>query len=134
MRLDRQYAEIRSKILDQIDSILSVGQVLQSHHIVEIEQKVAKLHGVKYGVAVNSGTDALKISFKASGIGYGAKILTTPLSFIASTGAILEVGASPIFLDVGNDMHVPQETYIAALDRFNPDGILLVHLFGGVYD
>jgi len=134
MRLDRQYAEIRSKILDQIDSILSVGQVLQSHHIAEIEQKVAKLHGVKYGVAVNSGTDALKISFKASGIGYGAKILTTPLSFVASTGAILEVGASPIFLDVGNDMHVQQETYLAALDQFKPDGILLVHLFGGVYD
>lgn len=134
MRIDRQYAEIRSKILSQIDSILSVGQVLQSEHISDIEQKVAELHGVKYGVAVNSGTDALKISFKASGISAGAKILTTPLSFVASAGALFEVGASPIFLDVGNDMHVPQDTYLAALDQHQPDGILLVHLFGGVYD
>lgn len=134
MRLDRQYAEIKTKILEKIDGVLSVGQVLQSEHVTELEQRIAQLHGVKYGVAVNSGTDALKISFKASGLGADAKILTSPLSFVASTGAIFEAGATPIFIDVSTDMHVPQEAYIAALEKFNPDGILLVHLFGRVYD
>lgn len=76
-------------------SYLSLGPKLQ-----EFEKKMAEFAGVKYAVAVNSGTSGLHLIVRALGIGKGDEVITTPFSFIASTNCILFEGAKPVFVDI----------------------------------
>lgn len=134
MRLDRQYLSIKNTILRDIDEVLSSGQVLQSKHVTEIERQVSELHGASFGIGVNSGTDAIKLSLRACGISAGHKVLTTPLSFIASSSAIISLGASPVFADVSDDMHSDPQKYLEIMHTKKIDALLLVHLYGRLYD
>jgi aminotransferase EvaB len=63
------------------------------------EKNFAKLIGSKYAVGVNSGTDAIKISLKALGVNAGDEIITAANTFVATVGAIMELGAKPVFVD-----------------------------------
>ena len=63
------------------------------------ERKFAKLIGTKYAIGVNSGTDAIKLSLKAIGIKHGDEIITAANTFVATVGAICELGAKPVFVD-----------------------------------
>jgi dTDP-3-amino-2,3,6-trideoxy-4-keto-D-glucose/dTDP-3-amino-3,4,6-trideoxy-alpha-D-glucose/dTDP-2,6-dideoxy-D-kanosamine transaminase len=63
------------------------------------EKKFAKLIGTKYAVGVNSGTDAIKLPLKAIGIKPGDEIITAANTFVATVGAITELGAKPVFVD-----------------------------------
>jgi len=63
------------------------------------EKKFAKIIGTKYAVGVNSGTDAIKLPLKAIGIKAGDEIITAANTFVATVGAITELGAKPIFID-----------------------------------
>ena len=54
---------------------------------------------VKYAIGVNSGTDAIKLSLKAIGVKQGDEIITAANTFVATVGAITELGAIPIFVD-----------------------------------
>lgn len=66
----------------------------------EFEQRVAALVGVRHAVAVSSGTAGLFCALVAAGIGPGDEVITTPFSFVASTNVILQVGATPVFVDI----------------------------------
>ena len=63
------------------------------------EKNFAKLIGTKYAIGVNSGTDALKLSLKSIGIKPGDEIITAANTFVATVGAITELGAKPVFVD-----------------------------------
>jgi len=76
-------------------SRLSLGPKLR-----EFERKIAKYIGVKYVIAVNSGTSALHLIIRALGIGNGDEVITTPFSFIASANCILFEKAKPVFVDI----------------------------------
>jgi len=134
MRLDRQYHTIKEDILIGIDNVLVSGQVLQSKHIDELEKKISKLNNTQYGVAVNSGTDALRLRLRACGVSHGDRVLTTPLSFVASSSVIISLGATPVYADVSEDMHVCSKTYIDIMRSQKIDALILVHLYGRLYD
>ncbi len=63
------------------------------------ENKFARLIGTKYAVGVNSGTDAIKLSLKSIGIKNGDEVITAANTFVATVGAICELGAKPVFVD-----------------------------------
>ena len=63
------------------------------------EKKFAKLIGTKYAIGVNSGTDAIKLSLKTIGIKHGDEVITAANTFVATVGAICELGAKPVFVD-----------------------------------
>ena len=104
--------------------------------VSKFEEEFARYIGTKYAVSVNSGTFALASSLIALGIEKGDKILTTPMSFIATANAIIHAGGIPVFLDIEND------TGNIALDRvgYLPDipkdikAIIPVHLYGNPCD
>jgi aminotransferase EvaB len=72
----------------------TLGKELQ-----KFEKNFAKLIGTKYAIGVNSGTDAIKLSLKALNIGNGDEVITAANTFVATVGAITEIGAKPIFVD-----------------------------------
>lgn len=67
---------------------------------IEFQNRMAEFTGVKYAVAVNSGTSALHLIIRALGITKGDEVITTPFSFIASANCILYEGAKPVFVDI----------------------------------
>ena len=83
-----------------------VGEVLQTSHLSlgpklqEFEKVMADFSGVKYAVAVNSGTSGLHLIIRALGIGEGDEVITTPFSFIASSNCIIFEKAKPVFADI----------------------------------
>jgi len=66
----------------------------------EFESIVAEYVGVKYAVAVNSGTSGLHLAVRSLGINDGDEVITTPFSFIASANCLLFERAKPVFVDI----------------------------------
>lgn len=79
---------------------VATGDFTLGKPLLEFEQKFADLIGVKHAIGVNSGTDAIKIALKAAGIMPGDEVITAANTFVATVGAINEIGAIPIFVDV----------------------------------
>lgn len=122
--------------LDQSD-IMAVVRTLQADKITQgpqieiFERKLAQQCGARYGVSVSSGTAALHLATLALGLGPGDKVLTTPISFLATSNAALYVGASPIFCDVNQEtINIEPNEIEKHLDR-NVKAIYPVH-FGGL--
>src|SRR5688572_8566286 len=100
----------------------------------EFEKEVADLHGCAHAVAVNSGTDALRIMMDAAGIGPGDEVITSAFTFVASTETIVQTGARPVFVDVEEDTYQIDPGQIEAAITPRTRAILPIHLFGQICD
>ncbi len=78
---------------------VSSGDFTLGKELQKFEKNFAKLIGTKYAVGVNSGTDAIKLSLKALGVKPGDEVITAANTFVATVGAITEIGAKPVFVD-----------------------------------
>ena len=83
----------------ELRNFVSTGDFTLGKPLLKFEKSFAKLMGVKYAVGVNSGTDAIKLSLRALGVGSGDEVITTANTFVATVGAIHEVGAKPVYVD-----------------------------------
>jgi aminotransferase EvaB len=90
----------QEQIFKLLSPIFSSGEFTLGPYVEKFEEKFAKYIDSKYCIATNNGTDALILALKALGIKSGDEILTPCNSFYATTGAIVAVGATPIFIDV----------------------------------
>ena len=95
------------------------------------ERKFAKLIGTKYAIGVNSGTDAIKLSLKALGIKAGDEVITAANTFVATVGAINEIGAKIKFIDC-NDTFCMDTTLIEKAITKKTRAIIPVHFTGYV--
>ena len=109
--------------------ILTTGEVVES-----FERRFAAYLGVPHALAVTSCTGALHLSLLALGIGPGDEVITTPMTFIASSTAILEAGAKPVFVDVESQTGNVDATKIKAAITPRTRAILPVHLYGQMCD
>lgn len=107
--------------IDQSD-ISAVVATLQSDFLTtgpkvkEFEEAIADYCKVKYCVAVANGTAALHLASLCL-LSKGDKVLTTPNSFLATSNAILYVGAKPIFIDIAKDGNIDLDLCIKALEE-----------------
>ena len=82
-----------------LKKFVETGDFTLGKPLKTFEQKFARLIGTKYAVGVNSGTDAIKLSLKVLNIKPGDEIITAANTFVATVGAICELGAKPVFVD-----------------------------------
>ena len=87
------------ELWSKLKKFVSTGDFTLGKPLKEFENKFAKLIGTKYAVGVNSGTDAIKLSLKAISVDKGDEIITASNTFVATVGAITELGAKPVFVD-----------------------------------
>lgn len=124
-----QHRPIQRELVQAITAVLEHGRFVLGDEVVAFEERFARLCGVRYAVAVNSGTDALIMALRALGVGAGDQVITVPNSFVATASAIVLAGAEPVFVDVGDDYNMDP----AALERaISPrtKAIIPVHLTG----
>jgi len=127
--LAAQWSEERDELLPLIEKTLASGQYVGGQDVEELEAEMSEYFNVKDVVGVNSGTDALILSLKALEIQSGDEVITPPNSFVASTAVIENVGAKPVFVDVGNDQNINPELIEASITA-NTKAIMPVHLTG----
>lgn len=122
--------EDKKNCSDVLNSLfLTTGTVTQ-----QFEEKFSKFLGAPYSIGVNSCTDALFLSLKCLGISKGDEIITTPLSFIASSNVIEYCGATPVFADVDNDTGNISPQEIEKKITKKTKAIIVVHLYGHMCD
>lgn len=100
MRVPLSSPEISQDDIEEVLGVLKSGRLSIGPKIEEFERLVAEYTGVKYAVAVNSGTSALHLIIRSLGIGEGDLVITTPFSFIASANVMLFERALPVFADI----------------------------------
>ena len=131
--LKQRYEEEKVELLACVERVLEQGHFVLTGEVKEFEDKAAGYVGVKHCIALNSGTDALMMALWALGIGRGDEVITTPISFVASTGAIAHVGATPVYADVREDQNIdPAEIEKKITPRTK--AILPVHWTGRIAD
>ena len=86
-----------------LKKFVSTGDFTLGKELLKFEKNFAKLIGTRYAVGVNSGTDAIKLSLKVLNIKSGDEVITAANTFVATVGAITEIGAKPVFVDVNLD-------------------------------
>ena len=96
--LKQQFSNCNNLWVD-LKKFVSTGDFTLGKPLEKFEKNFANLIGVKYAVGVNSGTDAIKLSLKALNVGRGDEVITAANTFVATVGAITEIGAKPIFVD-----------------------------------
>ncbi len=128
--INKEIEIFRSEIISKINNILFNAQFILGDEVSTFEATVAELFNVNYAVGVGSGTDALFLALKATGIKPGDKILTTPFSFIAPTEAIVNMGAIPVYVDINPDtFNIDEEKIQSKIDK-DVKAIIATHLYG----
>lgn len=116
------------KILDDIRALVATGDFTLGKPMLEFERAFAKEFRTHPIVAVNSGTEALSLALKAAGIGPEDRVITVPNTFYATVGAIVAVGAVPIFCDVDASHQMDPE----ALRKYRRASAVLPVWWGGL--
>lgn len=118
---------------DDIDAVI---EVLKSDYlttgpkIAEFEKSVADYVGAKYAVAISNGTSALHAACFAAGIGPGDEVITTPITFAASSNCVLYCGGTPVFADIDPKTYNIDPDDIRKKITDKTKAIIAVHLAG----
>jgi len=130
--LGQQFAD-PTPMLEAIAAVVARGDFTLGRETSEFETGFAQLIGSRHAIGVGSGTDALKLPLKALGIGPGDQVITAANTFVATVGAIAELGAEPIFVDCDDSFCLnPDQVERAITPRTR--AILPVHFTGETAD
>ena len=131
--LKYRYIDEHKQILKSINKLLKKGNLILTEEVKTFEDNICSYTKMKYCLSLNSGTDALMMSLWALGVKKGDEVITTPISFIASAGAIAHIGARPVFVDVGEDFNIDPKKIVKAITN-KTKAIMPVHWGGRICD
>lgn len=92
--------DIQSSDIEEVCHSLSEDLITRGPRVEAFEQAVAAYCQARYAVAFNSGSTALKAAYYAAQVGPYDRILTSPNTYVATSGAAEELGATPVFIDI----------------------------------
>ncbi|MBI4589273.1 MAG: DegT/DnrJ/EryC1/StrS family aminotransferase [Candidatus Rokubacteria bacterium] len=128
--LTRQHAALRAELLQALERVLASSRFILGPEGKALEVEVAALCGVRHGVGVASGTDALHLALRALDVGLGAEVITPAFSFVASASAIVHAGARPIFADIDLETFALDPARVERAITSRTKAIVAVHLYG----
>jgi len=128
--LVQQYHRCKDEIDKAVQDVMEKGQFILGENVEKLEQEVAAFCGVKHGIGVACGSDALHLALVACGIGPGDEVITTPFTFFATAGAIDRAGATPVFADIDPDTFNISPHQIDQKINDRTRAIIPVHLYG----
>ncbi len=132
--LKAQHEPIKKDLLAAMERVLDQNNFILGGEVSELEERVASYSGTRYAVGVSSGTDALLAALMAVDLKPGDEVITTPLSFFATAGAIVRLGAIPVFVDIDPITYNLDVSHIASAVTPRTRAIIPVHLYGQCAD
>lgn len=124
-----QARDLSGAIAERWREVLDAGAFILGDEVSRFETWMSQRCGGANAITMNSGTDALQIALRATGVGPGDEVITCANSFVATVGAIVAVGAQPVLADVGEDELIAANT-IAPLLSARTRAVIPVHLRG----
>ena len=130
LNLAAQYESLKSELLPVVEQTLAAGHYVLGPNVAAFEQEVAAFTQTKFGIGVNSGSDALTLALRALDLGPGDEVITTPFTYIAPAESIHQVGAKIVFADVHPRTFNLDPAEVAKKITAKTKAIIPVHLFG----
>lgn len=121
---------INEQDIEAVVNVLKSDYLTTGPKIAEFERKVADYTGAKYAVAIANGTAALHAACYAAGIGEGDEVITTPITFAASSNCVLYCGGTPVFADIDPETYNISPVDIERKITPKTKAIIAVHFTG----
>ena len=129
--ITRFEAGFKQRWLDKVDVMSGAAQFVGGAEVAILEKRLAETLGVGHVIGCANGTDALQLALRALGVGPGDTVLVPNATFWATFEAVVNVGASPVTVDVAlSDGGVDLATFEKALIESKPKAAIIVHLYG----
>jgi dTDP-4-amino-4,6-dideoxygalactose transaminase len=125
-----QYLSHKHEIEKAISETLESGWYILGQQTKLFEQEFADYNGTKFAVGVGSGTEALHLALKACGIGEGDEVITVSHTAVATVSAIELCGASPVLVDIEEDLYTIDPDKVEKLINARTKAIVPVHIYG----
>jgi dTDP-4-amino-4,6-dideoxygalactose transaminase len=128
--LKAQHASIAQEVEAAIAEVLRSQRLIMGPDVGELERELAVYVGSSEAISCASGSDALLLALMALGVGPGDDVVTTPYTFFATVGAIVRLGANPIFVDIDRVSFNLDPNRLESALTPRTRAIVPIHLFG----
>lgn len=125
-----QYLSYKDEIDAAISRVLDSGWYILGKEVELFEEEFADFIGVKHGIGVGSGTEALHMALVACGIGPGDEVITVAHTAVATAAAISLAGATPAFVDIEPENFTIDPNCIQEAITPKTKAIIPVHIYG----
>jgi dTDP-4-amino-4,6-dideoxygalactose transaminase len=125
-----QYDSHRAEIDQAIARVLDKGRYILGEEAAAFEREFATYLGVRFGVGVGSGTEALHLALRACGVGPGDEVVTVSYTAVATVAAIELCSARPVLVDIDPRSFTVDPNKLEAAITPAARAILPVHLYG----
>lgn len=132
--LKAQYHSIKKEIDLAVSKVFESQLFINGPEVKQCELAIAAYCNTKFATGVSSGSDALIIALMAEQIGPGDEVIVPVYSFFATAGAVVRVGAKPVFVDILPDTYNIDPSKIEAAITPKTKAIIPVHLYGQMAD
>jgi len=129
----RLYQTLKTELDAAYFEVMTAGDLIDRGQLKTFERDLAAFVGTRFAVGLNSGYDALHLSLRAAGIGPGDEVIVPAHTFVASCSAVVNAGATPVLVDVGEDFNIDVAQIEPAITS-RTRGIIPVHLSGWMAD
>ena len=130
----KEYAQQKDEILKAVEEVFESGQLILGEKGKALERGYAAYCGVKHGIGVDNGTNAIVLALYALGIGKGDEVITVSNTAIPTVSAIVTTGATPVFAEINPQTYLMDVTRLESIITDRIKCILPVHLFGQCVD
>ncbi len=132
--LSAQHKPIQAELMAAMQRVLESQAFILGPEVAKLEERIATYSQARYGIGVSSGTDALLVALMAFNVKAGDEVITTPYSFFATAGAIIRVGAKPVFVDIDPVTFNIDPARIEPAVTPKTKAVIPVHLYGQCAD
>ncbi len=128
--LKAQHATIRDDVVSAMMQVVDQQAFILGEPVSRLEASIAAMSQTRHAIGCANGTDAILIALRALGVGHDDEVVTTPFTFFATAGAIHNVGATPVFVDIDPRTFNIDPSAIAAAITSRTKAVIAVDLFG----
>ena len=128
--LKKEQETLGGELMQAIQRVLINASFILGQESEKFEDEFSKYIGVKFGIGVNSGSDALYLAVKSLGISHGDEVITVSHTMISTVDAIKRNGAKPVLVDVDPVTYCIDASQLEKKISSKTKAILPVHLYG----
>lgn len=130
----KEFEAEKSEVYDAIERVLYSGSLILGENVLQFETEFAQFCEAKFGIGVNSATDALFLALKAIGVKTGDEVITVSNTAVPTVSAIVATGATPVFVDIDPITYLMDTLKLESVITKKTKCIIPVHLFGQCVD